>query len=69
MENPWTTAYTAMEVILQEAISAVEFQPNVTVKGMYSLIAFDERVTFGFNAHVHCLVRVRMLLICAYARI
>ena len=27
----------------------------------YSLIAFDERVTFGFNASGHCLVRVRML--------
>ena len=26
-----------------------------------SLIVFDERVTFGFNASGHCLVRVRTL--------
>ena len=30
-------------------------------KYYYSLIAFDERVTFGFNASGHCFVRVRML--------
>ena len=29
---------------------------------VYSLIAVDERVTFCFNAHVHCLVHVRVLL-------
>ena len=28
----------------------------------YSPITFDERVTFGFNAFGHCLVRVRLLL-------
>ena len=28
---------------------------------VYSPIAFDERVNFGFNASGHCLVRVRML--------
>ena len=33
-----------------------------TANAFYSLIIFDERVIFGFNAHVHCLTRVRMLL-------
>ena len=28
---------------------------------LYTPIAFDERVTFGFNAPGHCLVRVRLL--------
>ena len=31
------------------------------VNSSYSLIAFDERVTFGFNMSVHCLVRVHIL--------
>ena len=33
-----------------------------TIIPVYTLIAFDERVTFGFNAPGHCPVRVHMLL-------
>ena len=33
------------------------------IRSAYSLIAFDERVTFGFSVSCHCLVRVRMLRI------
>ena len=36
-----------------------ELQPK---KWCYGLIAFDKRVTFGFDAHIHCLVHVPMLL-------